>query len=72
MAVLDKKGKVMLYQTKAERIAELETVMGLIETAATVEEARAMALACRRTDQRWKQPSPWSFANVKAVEDAGG
>jgi hypothetical protein len=52
------------YQTKAERIAQLETAIGhaLALCAHDPDAARRVLEATQRTDGRWRKPSPLSHA----------
>lgn len=62
------------YQTKAERIAALETAIEQAVAALCAHDpdaARRVLEATRRTDGRWRKPSPLSHAALCEAAQSG-
>jgi hypothetical protein len=65
-------GLVGKFQTKQQRIAELEAALLTIQSGAlNLDQCIDLARSLRRTDRRWSKPSPRRFELVNQLQRLG-
>lgn len=63
---------VQPYMTRVERIHQLEAAMDRIASCSlSLAECVTLAASLKRTDRKWRKPSPRSFSGIDKLQQAG-